>query len=66
MRVEFGSRRLAHTLLHNRKEPVSALPAKVFHSLDSFRGDQQQHDDQTIVAIEYKGIRKNLNRDSSS
>ena len=49
--VEFGASRLCDIVHHHRRESARALVDAIFDAVMSFRGNAQQNDDMTAVAV---------------
>jgi sigma-B regulation protein RsbU (phosphoserine phosphatase) len=49
--VEFGASRLCDIVQHHRRDTARALVDAIFEAVTSFRGNAQQNDDMTAVAV---------------
>ncbi|MEZ5291291.1 MAG: GAF domain-containing protein [Vicinamibacterales bacterium] len=49
--AEFGSARIAEIVRDHRDRPAAEIVDRIFESMETFRGDAEQNDDQTAVVV---------------
>ena len=51
----FGNDRLVEQLLSNKKNSTKTIIENIFNNTTMFRGNAEQYDDTTVIALKYKG-----------
>lgn len=53
--IEFGERRFASLIRENKHSGIAAIKDRLLEAVYQYRGTQPQHDDMTVIMIEYNG-----------
>ncbi|MGA2142536.1 MAG: SpoIIE family protein phosphatase, partial [Brevinematales bacterium] len=63
--IEFGENRFASIIKENKHSGIAVMKDSLLSSLYLYRGTQPQHDDMTVVMIEYKGSTEEIKSNKS-